>query len=150
MESLARMMPAAAHRVMVDGRTLDVPVGELAIGDRILVRPGEIFPADGTVEEGGSSADEALLTGESAPVPKQVGSKVVGGSVNGDGAVTVRVQRTGAESYLGQVAELVRQAHHERRGQASFPRYALDRQGERGGGPARWWARIASSLRSSQ
>ncbi|MBI2869555.1 MAG: cadmium-translocating P-type ATPase [Chloroflexi bacterium] len=110
LEGLARLMPAAAHRVMPDGAIKDVPLGELALADRVLVRPGEKVPADGKVTDGETSVDESMLTGESNQVFKKAGDAVIGGSINGEGAVTVEVQRTGQDSYLAQMTELVRQA----------------------------------------
>ncbi len=110
LEELARLMPAAAHRLLPDGGAEDVPLQRLVIGDRVLVRSGEKLPVDGVVEEGQSSANEAMLTGESRPVAKSPGDRVIGGSVNGEGALTVEVGAVGAESFLVQVIELVRQA----------------------------------------
>ena len=113
LEELARLMPSEAHKV-VDGEIRDVPLDELAAGDRVLVRPGEKVPADGKVVEGESSVNEAMLTGESAPVPKRAGDAVIGGSVNAEGAITVEVQKTGADSYLAQMTELVSQAQESK------------------------------------
>ncbi len=109
LEELARLMPSEAHRV-VDGRTEDVPLDRLQQGDRVLVKPGEKVPADGKVTDGRSSVNEAMLTGESTPVEKQAGAAVIGGSVNGEGSLTVQVEKTGADSYLSQMTELVRSA----------------------------------------
>ena len=110
LEELARLMPSAAHRLTVDGATEDVPLEELRAGDRVLVRPGEKIPADGVVVEGKSSVDESMLTGESKPVRKEQGAEVVGGAVNADGSLVLEITRTGEESYLAQVIDLVRQA----------------------------------------
>lgn len=114
LESLARLMPAQAHRRNPDGSTSDVGVEHLAAGDQVVVRPGEKVPADGAVVDGASSLDESLLTGESLPVAKHAGDEVVGGSVNGEGALVVRITRTGEESFLSQVIELVRQAQESK------------------------------------
>ena len=114
LELLASLMPAEAHRLSADGSTVDVAVSELRPGDRVLVRPGERIPTDGVVTDGRSSVNEAMLTGESAPVEKSVGFQVIGGSINGEGAITAEVQRTGEETYLAQVIELVRQAQETR------------------------------------
>jgi P-type Cu2+ transporter len=113
LEHLVRLMPSLAHKI-ADGGTVDVPTRELARGDRILVKPGEKIPADGEVVEGRSSVDEAMLTGESEPVDKSQGARAIGGSVNGEGSLTVEVQKTGADSYLNQVIELVRQAQESK------------------------------------
>ncbi|MBI2831449.1 MAG: copper-translocating P-type ATPase [Chloroflexi bacterium] len=114
LEELARLMPAEAHKLMPDDSLKDVPLDELAIGDRVLVKPGEKIPADGTVTKGETSVDEAMLTGESTPVPKQAGAAVIGGSVNGDGSLTVEVRRTGEDSYLSQITTLVREAQESK------------------------------------
>jgi Cu2+-exporting ATPase len=114
LEVLAKLMPSEAHKVMPDGSMKDVPLDELVVGDRVLVKPGEKVPADGTIVEGETSVNEAMLTGESVPVRKQVEGKVIGGSVNGEGSVTVEVKRTGADSYLSQVTELVRAAQESK------------------------------------
>jgi Cu2+-exporting ATPase len=107
LEELARLMPAEAHMVTGEG-VRDVSVETLVPGDRVMVRPGEKMPADGTVVEGDSDVNEALLTGESQPVSKNPGDKVIGGSINGSGALIVEVNKSGSESFLAQVIELVR------------------------------------------
>ncbi len=114
LEELARLMPSDAHKIMQDGSVKDVPLNELNSGDRVLVKPGEKIPADGEVIEGETSVNESMLTGESVPVSKRYGSKVIGGSVNGEGSITVEVQKTGKDSYLSQVVELVRQAQESK------------------------------------
>ena len=113
LEHLAALIPLVAHRV--SGDTIeDVPVARLRQGDRILIRPGEQAPADGVVESGTSSVNEAFLTGESRPVVKRPGDEVVGGAVNGEGALTVRVTRTGEATTLSQIRRLVREAQVSR------------------------------------
>ena len=114
LEMLVSLMPSEAHKALGDGTTVDVPVAELQPGDRVSVRPGERVPTDGVVVEGRTSVNEAMLTGESRPVEKTVGSPAIGGSINGEGALIVEVQRTGEETYLAQVIELVRQAQETR------------------------------------
>ena len=93
LEELAKLMPSEAHKIMPDGRMQDVPLDELAVGDKVLVKPGEKVPADGTVVEGETSVNESMLTGESVPVSKQIEAKVIGGSVNGEGSITVEVKK---------------------------------------------------------
>lgn len=110
LEELARLMPQEAHKLMPDGSIKDVPLDELNINDKIIIKPGEKIPADGEVIEGKSSVSQALLTGESAPVFKKIGAGVIGGSLNGEGSLTVAVRKTGKDSFLSQVIELVRQA----------------------------------------
>jgi Cu2+-exporting ATPase len=114
LEELVRLMPGDAHKVMPDGGVKDVPLSELNPGDRVLVKPGEKIPADGEVVDGESSVNESMLTGESVPVAKIQGSKVIGGSVNGEGSITAEVKKTGKDSYLSQVIELVRQAQESK------------------------------------
>ncbi len=114
LEELARLMPSEAHRVMSDGSVEDVPIEDLVAGDKVLVKPGGKVPADGDVVDGETSVNEAMLTGESVPVLKQAGSLVIAGSINGEGAVTIEVKKTGADSYLAQVTELVRSAQQSK------------------------------------
>jgi Cu2+-exporting ATPase len=114
LEELVRLLPADAHRLRSDGSTEDVPVTELRQGDVVLVKPGERIPADGAITEGRTSVNQALLTGESQPVEKGPGDAVLGGAVNGEAAITLSITRTGAETYLAQVIELVRRAQQTR------------------------------------
>jgi len=114
LEELARLMPSEAHELMPDGSMKDVPLDELVMGDRVVVKPGEKIPADGKVVEGETSVNEAMLTGESTPVSKRAEAMVIGGSVNGEGSITVEVQKTGKDSYLAQMTELVRQAQESK------------------------------------
>ncbi|NQS79185.1 MAG: copper-translocating P-type ATPase [Methanoculleus bourgensis] len=113
LEELVRVMPSEAHLVR-DGGTEDVPVDRLTPGDRVLVRPGEKVPVDGVVVEGATSVNEAMLTGESKPVEKRPGDGVIGGAINGEGSVVVEVRKTGAETYIAQVIDLVRKAQESR------------------------------------
>jgi Cu2+-exporting ATPase len=110
LEELAKLMPSDAHKLMPDGSVKDVPLSELAVDDKVLVKPGEKVPADGAIVEGESAIDEAMLTGESTPVTKKSGDKVIGGSINGEGALTIDVKGTGKDSFLSQVIDLVKQA----------------------------------------
>ncbi len=114
LEELARLMPSEAHRVFPDGSLKDVPIEELEAGDRILVRPGEKVPADGEILEGETSMNESMLTGESVPVPKKTGDAVIGGAINSEGSVTVEIRKTGKDSFLSQIIDLVRQAQESR------------------------------------
>ncbi len=107
--ALHALRPETA-RVRRDGVDLDVPVAALAVGDLVVVRPGERFPADGVVEEGRSHADESLLTGESLPVAKQPGERITGGALNAEGLLLVRTQAVGAESTLARIVRLVESA----------------------------------------
>ncbi|MEM0452800.1 MAG: copper-translocating P-type ATPase [Nitrososphaerota archaeon] len=113
LEELVRIMPTTAHLVK-NGEIVDVPIAQLKKGDVVLVRPGEKIPSDGVVVEGESSVNEALLTGESKPVGKAVGDRVIGGAINGEGMLKVLVERVGEETYLSQVVRLVKQAQESR------------------------------------
>ena len=114
LEQLAKLMPSDAHKVLADGSTKDVPLNELQKGDKVLVKPGEKVPADGTIVNGQTSLNESMLTGESKPVAKAAGAGVIGGSINGEGSITVEVTRMGADSFLSQVIDLVRQAQESK------------------------------------
>ena len=114
LEELAKLMPSDAHKVMPDGSVADVPLDQLKSGDHVLVKPGEKIPADGVVVDGESSVNEAMLTGESKPVHKTAGKPVIGGAINGEGSITVEVQRTGKDSFLSQVIDLVREAQESK------------------------------------
>ncbi len=114
LEQLVRLLPPDAHMIDEQGDVKDVPLKNIVVGDLLLVRPGEKIPADGVVVEGNSSVNEAMLTGESKPVAKVKGDEVIGGSINDEGAITVKVKKTGAESFLSQVVELVREAQESK------------------------------------
>jgi Cu+-exporting ATPase len=111
--ALHQLRPESAH-LLPDGvrRTepVDVAVAELLPGDEVVVRPGERFPADGSLTQGRTQADESMLTGESLPVLKQVGDAITGGTLNGDGVVQVRVSAVGAQSTLARIIHLVQDA----------------------------------------
>ncbi len=107
--SLMDLQPDTA-RVVRDGRELDVPVDEVAVGEWVRVRPGESIPVDGTVTDGGSVVDESLVTGEPIPAEKTLGDEVTGGSINQSGTLLVEVRRIGGESFLAQVARSIEQA----------------------------------------
>ena len=113
LEELSKLMPTTAHRILGD-RIEDIPVSALKEGDLILIRPGEQVPADGVVVEGASTMNEAFLTGESRPVPKEPGDEVIAGAVNGEGALKVRVTRTGEATTLSQILRLVQEAQASR------------------------------------
>ena len=114
LEELAKLMPSEAHKLQPDGSVVDVSVDTLQPGDRVLVKPGEKIPVDGIVVQGETSVNESMLTGESKPVTKKEGSKVIGGAINGEGSIIVEVQRTGKESFLSQVIELVKEAQESK------------------------------------
>src|SRR5882724_3454998 len=111
-EAIRRLMALSPRtaRVLRDGQEMDVPVGQIAVGDTVRVRPGERVPVDGEVSEGASTVDESMLTGESLPVTKGPGSSVVGGSVNRTGSVVFRATRVGADTVLARIIRLVEEA----------------------------------------
>ncbi|PIS00973.1 MAG: copper-translocating P-type ATPase [Chlamydiae bacterium CG10_big_fil_rev_8_21_14_0_10_35_9] len=110
LEELAKLMPASAHKIMPDKSVQDVPIAELQLEDKVLIKPGEKIPADGEIIEGESSINESMLTGESRPIKKSVGDKAIGGSINGEGSITIQVKKIGKDSYLSQVIDLVKEA----------------------------------------
>ncbi|MEX2574558.1 MAG: copper-translocating P-type ATPase [Balneolaceae bacterium] len=114
LEKLAELLPGKAHRVKEDGSIEDVSVEKLQVGDHILIRAGEKMPSDGIITEGKTNVNEAMLTGESLPVEKGTGDEVIGGSVNEEGSITVKIHKTGDESFLSQVISLVRQAQQSK------------------------------------
>ncbi|WP_223550967.1 heavy metal translocating P-type ATPase [Pseudomonas sp. A-B-19] len=107
--ALEALRPERAIRV-IDGHEQDVAISALRLDDQVMVKPGERFPVDGLVVEGQSHADEALISGESLPVPKQPGDKVTGGAINGEGRLLVRTQALGAETVLARIIRLVEDA----------------------------------------
>ena len=114
LRELVRLIPPSANRVKADGSIEEVETALLALGDVVLVRPGEKVPIDGVVIEGASSVNEALVTGESKPVSKSPGDNVLGGTINGEGALRVRVAKTGEETALAQIVNLVREAQESK------------------------------------
>jgi Cu+-exporting ATPase len=107
---LLDLEPPTAHKVAEDGTETDVSREDLAVGDRVRVRPGERIPVDGTVVSGTSAVDESLVTGESTPQEKHDGDEVVGGSINQDGSLTIEVTQTGEDTFLRSVAQQVAEA----------------------------------------
>ncbi len=106
---LIGLRPATAH-VLRNGSTVEIPLAAVAVGDLLLVRPGDRVPVDGTVTDGSSHVDESMVSGEPMPVDKQTGSEVIGGTVNGAGALTVRATRVGADTVLSQIVRMVEDA----------------------------------------
>ncbi|NOX17788.1 MAG: cadmium-translocating P-type ATPase [Chlorobi bacterium] len=114
LEELAKLMPSDAHLLKEDETIVDVPLSELKSGDKVLVKPGEKIPADGVAIKGQSSVNESMLTGESKPVSKIAGDKVIGGGINGEGSLVIKVERTGKDSFLSQVIDLVKEAQESK------------------------------------
>jgi Cu2+-exporting ATPase len=110
LRELVKLIPPTANRLLADGTVEEVDTAQLQVEDLILIRPGEKVPIDGVVVSGRSSVNEAMVTGESKPVTKSEGDEVIGGTINGEGSLRVRVTRTGEETALSQIINLVRQA----------------------------------------
>ena len=125
LRELAKLLPSTAQRI-VGERIEDVPIAELREGDLVLVRPGASVPADGTVRDGKSDVNESMITGESVPVQKVEGAKVIAGTVNGAGSLRVEVTGTGERTALANIMRLVEQAQTSRsRAQALADRAAF-------------------------
>ena len=107
--ALHALRPDVAHLIGVEGE-VDVPVAEVLVGDRIVVKPGERFPVDGTLLEGLTQVDESMLTGEPLPVAKETGGKLTGGSINGEGRVVMQVAAVGSQTVLATIIALVEDA----------------------------------------
>ena len=107
--ALHGLRPDVAHLVGKSGE-VDVPVAEVMVGDRLVVRPGERLPVDGTLLEGDTQVDESMLTGEPLPVAKEVGALLTGGSINGDGRIVLQVRAVGSETVLSKIIRLVEDA----------------------------------------
>ncbi len=110
LEELIKLMPKEAHKIDTSGNILEVSVEDLKPGDQILIKPGEKIPLDGIIFEGHSTVDESMLTGESVPIEKTIGMEAIGGSINGEGVLKINVQKTGSDTYLAQVIQLVSDA----------------------------------------
>jgi Cu+-exporting ATPase len=112
--ALLKLAPKTARRVGTDGTDEEVPLGQIHVGDRLRVRPGEAVPVDGSVSEGTSSVDESMVTGESMPVEKPAGAKVIGGTINGSGALVVSAEKIGADTMLSRIVSMVAEAQRSR------------------------------------
>ncbi|MEK9140167.1 MAG: heavy metal translocating P-type ATPase [Nitrospirota bacterium] len=114
LKALLGLAPKTARVVRSDEQEADIPLEEVQVGDRLRVRPGEKIPVDGVVLEGASAVDESMVTGESIPVEKQLGHKVVGATVNGTGSFVMRAERIGRETLLAQIVRMVSEAQRTR------------------------------------
>jgi Cu+-exporting ATPase len=112
--ALLGLAPKTARRVNADGSEQDVPLEQVRVGDLVRVRPGEQVPVDGTVEEGRSSVDESMISGEPVPVEKNPGAKVVGATVNGTGSLLIRAERVGHDTMLSRIVRMVAAAQRSR------------------------------------
>ncbi len=113
-KALLDLAPKTARRIHDDGIEEDVPVETVALGDRLRVRPGETVPVDGVVEDGRSSLDEAMVTGESMPVTRVVGDHVIGGTLNQTGALVIRAEKVGRDTMLSRIVQMVADAQRSR------------------------------------
>ena len=112
--ALLNLAPKIARRIRNNGSEEEVPLDQVHLADRLRVRPGEAIPVDGSVVEGISSVDESMVTGESMPVEKSVGAKVVGGTINGTGALVIVAQKIGADTMLSRIVQMVADAQRSR------------------------------------
>jgi len=113
LQKLVEMLPSEAH-LLKNGKTEDIKVENLEKNDLVLVQPGEKIPVDGEVTEGESSVNESMVTGESRPVKKSADDGVIGGTINGNGSLTIKVKQVGADAYLSKVIEMVKGAQSEK------------------------------------
>jgi len=112
--ALLKLAPKTARRLRADGTDEEVSLDQVHVGDRLRVRPGEAVPVDGVVAEGKSSVDESMVTGESLPVEKTVGANVIGGTINGTGAVVVTAKKVGTDTMLSRIVQMVSDAQRSR------------------------------------
>lgn len=113
-KKLLGLAAKTARRVLADGREEDVPLEQIQVGEQLRVRPGEKIPVDGVVLEGSSSVDESMVSGESIPVGKATGSKVVGATINGTGTLLMKAEKVGAETLLSRIVAMVSEASRSR------------------------------------
>ncbi|WP_295696439.1 heavy metal translocating P-type ATPase [Lapillicoccus sp.] len=113
-KALLDLTPKTARRIGADGADEEVPLEDVQLGDRLRVRPGERVPVDGSVEDGRSSVDESLVTGESMPVTKSAGDGVIGGTINGSGGLVVRAEKIGRDTMLARIVAMVAEAQRSR------------------------------------
>jgi Cu+-exporting ATPase len=112
--ALLKLAPKTARRLRADGTDEEVPLDQIHVEDRLRVRPGEGIPVDGSVAEGSSSVDESMVTGESMPVEKSAGAKVIGGTINGTGALVITAEKIGADTMLSRIVHMVAEAQRSR------------------------------------
>ena len=112
--ALLDLAPKTARRIRADGTDEDIPLEAVAVGDRLRVRPGDKVPIDGEIVEGRSAIDESMVTGESMPVAKTVGERVIGGTVNQSGSFVMRADRVGRDTVLAQIVQMVAEAQRSR------------------------------------
>ncbi|HET6309687.1 MAG TPA: heavy metal translocating P-type ATPase [Candidatus Nitrosotalea sp.] len=115
-DAIRKLLDLAPPKATVirDGNEIEVPTGEVVVGDLLLIRPGSKIPVDAVVEEGQSEVDESMVTGESLPVSKSPGSKLIGGSINKNGTLRARAERVGSDTALAQIVKLVQEAQNSK------------------------------------
>lgn len=114
LQKMAELLPGSAHLVDAGGETRDVPLQQVAVGQQVMVKSGEKVPADGIVLSGETTVNEAMVTGEAKGVEKKAGARVIGGSINGNGTIVVKVTGTGESGYLARVMKLVGEAQQKK------------------------------------
>jgi P-type Cu+ transporter len=114
LKALLSMAPKTARRMLANGTEEDVPIDMVMVGDRLRVRPGEIVPVDGIVEDGQSSLDQSMVTGESMPVDKTKGDNVIGGTLNRSGMLVLRAEKVGHDTMLARIVQMVSEAQRSR------------------------------------
>jgi P-type Cu+ transporter len=112
--ALLNLAPKIARRIRADGNDDEVPLEQVKIGDRLRVRPGDSVPVDGVVLDGKSAIDESMVTGESMPVEKEPGAKLIGGTINGTGGLVMRAEKVGSETMLARIVHMVAEAQRSR------------------------------------
>jgi Cu+-exporting ATPase len=112
--ALLKLAPKTARRIRGDGTDEEVPLDQVHVGDRLRVRPGDAVPVDGAVTEGASAIDESMVTGESMPVEKSAAAKVIGGTINGTGALVITAEKIGADTILSRIVHMVAEAQRSR------------------------------------
>ena len=112
--ALLNLAPKTARRIRADGSDEQLPLDRIQVSDRLRVRPGEAVPVDGSVVEGKSAVDESMVTGESMPVLKEAGAKVIGGTINGTGALVIQAEKIGADTMLSRIVHMVGEAQRSR------------------------------------
>jgi Cu+-exporting ATPase len=112
--ALLNLAPRVARRFRADGSDEEIALGQIQVGDRLRVRPGEAVPVDGSILDGRSAVDESMVTGESIPVTKEPGAKVIGGTINGTGALVMRAEHIGADTMLARIVHMVAEAQRSR------------------------------------
>ena len=137
-KALLDLTPKTGRRVAADGSEAEVPLELVQLGDRLRVRPGEAVPVDGTVEHGRSTVDESLVTGESMPVTKTAGDTVIGGTINGSGALLMRADKIGRDTMLARIVAMVAEAQRSRARSNAWPTGLPRSSCPRSSSP-RWW-----------